>query len=65
MERAGALGWSPETLANATLPELIYHFRGWQRANGIDPDATTNLTGPMTKAEGLALFEKYDRNPKQ
>ena len=33
---AGAMGWTPDTLYRATLPELLAHYDGWLKANGAD-----------------------------
>ncbi len=44
----------------ATLPEMIYSFRGWQRANGIDPDAEVSRANvAMLRFEAEELFAKY------
>ncbi len=59
-ERAAAMGWTPEVLHKATLPEMIYSFRGWQRANGIDPDAEVSRANvAMLRFEAEELFAKY------
>lgn len=60
MERAGALNWDIDKLNRATLPEFIHFFRGWQRANGIDPDAeVSSISKPMTRREAEELFAQY------
>ncbi|WP_374764262.1 phage tail assembly chaperone [Yunchengibacter salinarum] len=62
MELAGMLGWSPDTLARATLPELLAHLRGWQRAHGIDPDGAA----PMDRPTLSQLMQRYpDMMPDQ
>ena len=59
-ERAAAMGWTPQVLQKATIPELIYSFRGWQRANGIDPDAEVSRANvPISRTEAEYLFAKY------
>ncbi|MBL4838425.1 MAG: hypothetical protein JKY34_12695 [Kordiimonadaceae bacterium] len=42
---SGMMGWTPDQLYRATWPELIFHFRGFQKANGIDPDNETPSKG--------------------
>lgn len=54
---AGLVGWSPETFWAATLPELYYAVRGWQRANGQNPDDQPGT--PMTRAELNDLMERF------
>lgn len=52
-----------------TLPELKLAFRGWQRANGTDPDSGSRRGHATAQSMSLArlktLAEKYgnhDRN---
>lgn len=44
-----------------TLPELTLTFRGWQRANGINPDIPISHA-PMTLSRLRTLAERYDDN---
>lgn len=55
------LGQTPQRTMQQTLPELKLAMRGWQRANGIDPDA--RKTGvPMTRARLMELAKRYESN---
>ena len=35
---AGQLGWSPSDFWQSTYAELHYMYKGYLKANGIDPD---------------------------
>jgi len=51
MEIGGILGWRPDDIYRATIPELLLMFRGWQRAQGIDPDKGAAGSKAMSRAE--------------
>lgn len=54
------LGLSPRATLKATLPELRYAMRGYERAHGIDPDAGANPSGrAMSRARLNELLERY------
>lgn len=58
------MGWSVPMIDWASLPEFFLCFRGWQRANGINPDGpTTKAREPMGIAEAEDLFAKYAPTP--
>jgi len=65
VELGAMLGQSPRQTFRQTLPELKLRLRGWQRANGINPDTGSDQTGapePMTRERLLALAKRYDQS---
>ena len=57
LELGGMLGWVPDTVYRATLPELMLALRGFQRARGIDPDAASDVMTRDRLAELLRQIE--------
>lgn len=56
---AGAMaGQRPEHTLKQTLPELKLAVRGWQRAQGADPDSQKN-TKTMSYERLMELAGKY------
>lgn len=53
-------GLGPLEIKALTLPELLITLRGWQRANGLNPDERG--ASPMTHERLLALIEKDQKN---
>jgi len=51
------LGFAPRDTFLLTLPELMLCLRGWQRANGLDPNKSQHVV-PMTRARLLELMDK-------
>jgi len=51
------LGFRPKDIFALTVPELMLCMRGWQRANGIDPEKNQQVQ-PMTRARLLELMER-------
>ena len=49
-EMAGMVGWSTGQLYAATWPELLFFFRGFQKANGVDPDGD-NAAPALSRSE--------------
>lgn len=57
----GVLGWSLDQLYSATVQEALLAFRGWQRANGVDPDdQQVRKAKPMTRDRYEALKEQAE-----
>lgn len=57
----GVLGWSLDQLYGATVQEALLAFRGWQRANGVDPDnQQVRKAKPMTRDRYEALKEQVE-----
>ncbi|WP_417462858.1 hypothetical protein [Kordiimonas sp.] len=52
------MGLCPLSVVKITLPELRIQMRGWQRANGINPDAE-RAAKAMSRSRFLELAERY------
>ncbi|UTW56191.1 hypothetical protein [Kordiimonas sp. SCSIO 12610] len=50
------LGWPPDTLYGATVPELMLALQGWKRANGY---AVDNAPTVMTRERLNEILERY------
>lgn len=50
------MGWRPDDVRGCLLLDFAAAFRGWQRAQGIDPDGSMR---PMTRAELRELMAQY------
>jgi len=57
VEAGAMLGFQPADTLALTLPEMLLCMRGWQRANGVDPDKNMSVQ-PMTRTRLLELIEK-------
>ncbi len=53
------LGQRPDQTLKQTLPELCLALRGWQRANGVDPDKEDH-SQPMSHQRLMELAERID-----
>ncbi len=60
----GVLGWSPDQFWHSTPTELRAALRGWQRAQGVDPDAEPTLgTTGITPSELASAQAWADTQP--
>ena len=55
---AGQCGWQPSEFWNSTFYELYFMHRGWQMANGIDPDKTKPAATPATSKDLKRLLRQ-------
>jgi len=52
------MGWRPWEVNQATFPEFIFSFRGWQRSQGIDPDEQSKPQ--LTRLDLLEIEKKIE-----
>jgi len=64
-ERCGGMGWTPDRILASSLPQILMCFRGWQRANGVDPDIpAAKVNEPMSISEAEGLFAAHTNSIK-
>ncbi len=61
IEAGAMIGQRPECTLLQTLPELKLALRGWQRAQGIDPDSPQKAES-MSRDRLMELVEKYSEH---